>query len=83
MAFLVVLNLLKHGKPFMVFDWKRNYRDLLSLEAGQDILVFTVGRSCLAVLLQSSDPASRDSPYNLAQEDYRDSPARIFSWERE
>jgi hypothetical protein len=44
-AFLVVLNLLKHGKPFMVFDWKRNYRDLLSLEVTQDILVFTVGRS--------------------------------------
>ncbi len=44
-AFLIVLNLLKHEKPFMVFDWKRNYRDLLSLDAGKDMLVFTVGRS--------------------------------------
>ncbi len=44
-AFLVVLNLLSHGKPFLVFDWKRNYRDLLSLDVGQDFLVFTGGRS--------------------------------------
>jgi len=44
-AFLIVLNLLKHRKPFLVFDWKRNYRDLLSLDCGEDILVFTVGRS--------------------------------------
>jgi len=44
-AFLIVLNLLKHGKPFLVFDWKRNYRDLLSLDCGKEILVFTVGRS--------------------------------------
>jgi len=44
-AFLIVLNLLKHGKPFLVFDWKRNYRDLLSLDCGEEILVFTVGRN--------------------------------------
>jgi len=44
-AFLIVLNLLKHGKPFLVFDWKRNYRDLLSLDCSGEILVFTVGRS--------------------------------------
>jgi hypothetical protein len=44
-AFLIVLNLLRSKKPFLVFDWKRNYRDFLSLNAGQDILVYTVGRS--------------------------------------
>jgi hypothetical protein len=44
-AFLIVLNLLRSKKPFLVIDWKRNYRDFLSLNAGQDILVFTVGRS--------------------------------------
>lgn len=44
-AFIIVLNIIKHRKPFLVFDWKRNYRDLLSMEWGKDILVFTVGRS--------------------------------------
>ena len=43
-AFPVILNLLARNKPFMVFDWKRNYRDLIPLFPGREILVFTVGR---------------------------------------
>jgi len=43
-AYLVLLNLVRAGKPFLVFDWKRNYRDLLSLPEFKDLLVFTVGR---------------------------------------
>ena len=43
-SFLVILNLLAKGKPFMVFDWKRNYRDLLALFPDRELLVFTVGR---------------------------------------
>jgi len=27
-----------------VFDWKRNYRDLLSVPDCKDLLIFTVGR---------------------------------------
>ncbi|MBI4775984.1 MAG: ATP-binding protein [Deltaproteobacteria bacterium] len=49
---LLVLNLLRDNVPFMIFDWKRNYRDLLDREnprlrqftAGKEILVFTVGK---------------------------------------
>jgi len=44
-ALVLLWNLLKHGKPFLVFDWKRNYRDLLATSAGKKILVFTVGRN--------------------------------------
>ena len=44
-AFIIVLNLLRKGKPFLIFDWKRNYRDMLSLVPGKEILVFTVGRN--------------------------------------
>jgi len=43
-AFLVVMNLLRHGKPFMIFDWKRNYRDLLRVFPDR-FLIFTVGRA--------------------------------------
>jgi hypothetical protein len=43
-AFVVVLNFLSRDKPFLVVDWKRNSRDLLSLRIGKEILVFTVGR---------------------------------------
>lgn len=41
-AFLILLNLLNRNRSFLVFDWKRNYRDLLAIE--DDIHVFTVGR---------------------------------------
>ena len=37
-------NLLEHGKPFLIFDWKRNYRDLLAVRE-EPIFVYTVGRS--------------------------------------
>lgn len=43
-AFLITKNLLEKQKPFLIFDWKRNYRDLLSLDNKSDLLVFTVGR---------------------------------------
>lgn len=36
-------NLLGHEKSFLIFDWKRNYRDLLAAHDGK-ILVYTVGR---------------------------------------
>ncbi|MBI4454772.1 MAG: ATP-binding protein [Acidobacteria bacterium] len=44
LAFQVLRELRKKNKPFMVFDWKRNYRDLLQLPELRDTLVFTVGR---------------------------------------
>lgn len=44
-AFIIVLNLLRKGKPFLIFDWKRNYRDILAIIPGKEILVFTVGRN--------------------------------------
>ncbi|MHC4187809.1 MAG: ATP-binding protein [Planctomycetota bacterium] len=41
-----ILNQLKQkGKPFLVFDWKRNYRDLLALPGFQDVEVYTLGRN--------------------------------------
>jgi len=43
-AFLILKNLLEKQKPFLIFDWKRNYRDLLDFEDKSDLLVFTVGR---------------------------------------
>jgi len=44
LAYLILLNLIRAAKPFLVFDWKRNYRDLVSLPEFGDLLVFTVGR---------------------------------------
>lgn len=44
LVFNIINNFVEKGKPFMIFDWKRNYRDLLAKDNFKDILVFTIGR---------------------------------------
>lgn len=43
-VFGILKELKRMRKPFLVFDWKRNYRDLLQLAEFKDVRVFTVGR---------------------------------------
>jgi hypothetical protein len=45
LGFSIVLELVKKNKPFIIFDWKRNYRDLTALREFKDLFVFTVGRN--------------------------------------
>ncbi|MFX0097872.1 MAG: ATP-binding protein [Candidatus Hodarchaeota archaeon] len=45
LGFSIVSELFKKNKPFIIFDWKRNYRDLSALPDFHDLLVFTVGRN--------------------------------------
>ena len=53
----LVMNLIReicrHQKPFLIFDYKRNYRDLLGHPDFKDeeILIFTVGRNDVAPFL--------------------------------
>ncbi|MHC4333327.1 MAG: ATP-binding protein [Planctomycetota bacterium] len=44
-GFLILQQLKQKGKPFLLFDWKRNYRDLLTLPEFQDVEVYTLGRN--------------------------------------
>lgn len=44
LGFEIFRQLLLQGKPVLVFDWKRNYRDLLILPEFRDVEVYTVGR---------------------------------------
>jgi DNA helicase HerA-like ATPase len=44
LGFLIVQRLQENHKPFLVFDWKRNYRDLLLLPGFDNLAVYTVGR---------------------------------------
>ncbi len=43
-VFVILWNLLKKQKPFLIFDWKRNYRDILAYKLGKEVRVYTVGR---------------------------------------
>ena len=42
-AFLLLSQLLENDTPFLIFDWKRNYRDILP-ETDEEILIYTLGR---------------------------------------
>ena len=41
---LLIRELVRHQKPFLIFDWKRNYRDLLAGPEPVPLEVYTVGR---------------------------------------
>ena len=43
-TFHILGQLANKGKDFLVFDWKKNYRDLLQLPQFKGLKVFTVGR---------------------------------------
>ncbi len=43
-GFNVLRNLVEKQKPFLIFDWKRNYRDVIELLGTGRIMLFTVGR---------------------------------------
>ncbi|MFH1613639.1 MAG: DUF87 domain-containing protein [Planctomycetota bacterium] len=44
-GFLILQQLKQKKKPFLLFDWKRNYRDLLSLPEFSDVEVYALGRN--------------------------------------
>jgi hypothetical protein len=44
-GFILLRELARKGKPFLVFDWKRNYRDLISQPEFKDVEVYTIGRN--------------------------------------
>ena len=50
LAIRILKEICNKGKPFLIFDYKRNYRDLLGHPEfkNEDILVFTVGRNNIA-----------------------------------
>lgn len=60
-VFLLIENLLNHKKPFLIFDWKRNYRDLLAV-GDDDVLVYTVGRDIVPFSFNPLIPPAKTDP---------------------
>jgi len=60
-AFLIVLEFLRHKKKFLLFDWKRNYRDLLE-KIEEEIIVFTAGRDISPFYFNPLVPPRSTSP---------------------
>jgi len=62
LGFLITKRLLAAGKPVLIFDWKRNYRDLFSLPWAKGIKVFTVGRDICVFQFNPLIPPAGTSP---------------------
>ncbi len=58
----ILKQLVEAGKPFLIFDWKRNYRDLLVQRPFDDLLVFTVGRDVRPFRFNPLIPPAGTSP---------------------
>jgi len=60
-VFVLIDNLLSKNKPFLIFDWKRNYRDLLAVK-NDNILVYTVGRKTSPFMFNPLIPPTGTDP---------------------
>jgi len=61
-AFLLLRELVKKGKPFLIFDWKRNYRDLLTLDEFRETKIYTIGRSVSPLFFNPLIPPAGTKP---------------------
>ena len=41
--YTIISNFIFHKIPFLIFDWKREFRKILNAEISKDVLLFTVG----------------------------------------
>jgi len=62
LSFQIIKNFLLKGKPFLIFDWKRNYRDILSKDYGKQIKVYTPGRTTSPFRFNPLIPPKGTSP---------------------
>lgn len=62
LGFSIVAELVKKNKPFIIFDWKRNYRDLTALSEFKDLIVFTVGRNIAPLRFNPLIPPQGTAP---------------------
>lgn len=62
LCFQILCQFKKHGKPFLVFDWKRNYRDLLQLKDFDDLKVYTIGNQLKPFYFNPLVPPKKTDP---------------------
>ncbi len=61
-SFILLWNLLKNKKPFLIFDWKRNYRDLLAFDEFRDMKIYTIGREVSPLFFNPLIPPENTNP---------------------
>jgi hypothetical protein len=62
LGFLMIQELLKANKPVLILDWKRNYRDLVTLPGFEKMAIYTAGRSVAPLRFNPLIPPPETSP---------------------
>ena len=62
LCFQILRQFKKHGKPFLVFDWKKNYRDLIQLDEFKDTEVYTIGNKLKPYYFNPLIPPDKTDP---------------------
>jgi len=62
LGFQILTELRRKGKPFLLFDWKRNYRDLLAQPGFDDVEVYTIGRNIAPLTFNPLIPPTGTDP---------------------
>ena len=62
LCFQILCELKKKGKPFLVFDWKKNYRDLVQLPELRDTKIYTIGSSLAPLFFNPLIPPEKTDP---------------------
>lgn len=63
LGFLIVQRLVEAGKPVLILDWKRNYRDLAVLPGFENMAIYTAGRSAAPFRFNPLIPPPETSPH--------------------
>ena len=61
-GFMILEQLKRHNKPFLVFDWKRNYRDLTAGRDFKDVEIYTIGRNITPLAFNPLIPPQGTDP---------------------
>ena len=62
LCFQVLKNFIHKKKPFLVLDWKRNYRDIITESYGKNVRIYTVGRAVAPFRFNPMIPPPGTSP---------------------
>lgn len=62
LCFHILREFKKHNKPFLIFDWKKNYRDLLQFNEFQDTKVHTIGSKIAPFYFNPLIPPEKTDP---------------------
>ena len=81
-GFLILQELHRHKKPFLVFDWKRNYRDLVSVSGFEDVEIYTVGRDVAPLTYNPLIPPQGTDPRTWLKRSSKPAAPRAGDWNR-